>query len=106
MTDACLIAGNASADVVQLSGLRLARHLWVGDQGAGHPAHIGSAPRQCLLCDLWLVDAPRDKNGLADHASDRGRQRRGIPCVKPHGGHDMGGPGEPRRGARSHVQII
>jgi hypothetical protein len=41
VADAGLVAADAGTDIVELSGLRLVRHLRVADLGARHAAHVG-----------------------------------------------------------------
>ena len=58
MADTGLIAGDASAYVVQLVVLRFVGHFRVANQGTRHAAHVGLAIFDDEVGVLRLVDAP------------------------------------------------
>ena len=78
MPDAGLVAGDAGADVVELAGLGLGRHLGIADHRPGHAAEIGLARGQHLLGDLGLVDAAGDEDRLVHDLAHRGGEGRHI----------------------------
>ena len=106
MPDAGLVAADAGADVVQLAGLRLARHLGVADHRTRHADHVGLAGCDHLLGVLRLVDAAGDEHRRLDPGFHRCRERRHIGVGDRHRRRDMHRAAEPRRRAGDHVDVV
>ena len=85
-----LVTPDTGTDLIEIASLRLVRHLGIGNQGAGHAAHVGLPFCQNLFRQLWLIDASGNKNRAGKYILDGGSVGAYVSMFERHRRHHMG----------------
>ena len=106
VADACLVAGDAGAHVLDVAAFGLAGHLRVADQRAGHAADIGLATGDDQLGFLRLVDAPGDEQRDVQIALEGAGFVGQVGRFDGHRRHDVDGAAQGGGGAGDDVHVV